>query len=32
LREFRSNYGGISWLRRPLKKRISQIFGSFEKL
>jgi hypothetical protein len=31
-REFRSNHGGIWWLRRPLKNRISQIFGSFEKL
>ena len=32
LREFRSNYGGISWPPCPLKKRISQIFRSFEKL
>jgi hypothetical protein len=32
LKEIRSNYGGISWPRCPLKKRISQIFGSFEKL
>ena len=32
LREFRSNYCGISWPPCPLKKRISQIFGSFEKL
>ena len=31
LREFRSNYGGISWPPYPHKKRISQIFGSFEK-
>jgi hypothetical protein len=32
LREFRSNYGGIRWLRRYLKKRISQQNSGFEKL
>jgi hypothetical protein len=32
LREFRSNHVGISWPPCPLKKRISQILGGFEKL
>jgi hypothetical protein len=32
LREFHSNHGGIRWLRRYLKKRISQQNSGFEKL
>ena len=32
LREFRSNHGGIWWLRRPLENWISQQNSGFEKL